>query len=750
MSDTDPEQEPRDELATSRLLELLRAQQAGAGQPVEETPVTETPPAEEPPEVESSVAPEELTVPPVDTAQEAEGVVEEAPPTAEVPSKSLLDSLARLAETETPEPAPAVEAEPSTPTPPAETSPEPEAAEPEVSIPEQIPGDLLQQIQLQTAPAEEEEEVEPEEFDATLFSVLSVREQRPVYHHYLGYSFRYLNESRRRLAIVLGDNCLRLLQTRAGLRGVSIEKAKSFHLPFQAEDHIINDSRELLAYVLESEVDVKERRNIFGAVYFPEVTSRTRIFQTPQIKKSELADLVDWNVKKSIPFKPDQAAVNWEATDALGDSTKQNVVVGIAEKGPLLDMIDLFREYKIKLRLYSTLPILLWKLFLRNYPDRKEGCYALVHIGFTLTTVAVVVDEKLVFTREITLGAQDFYEAVMQKVAVGDRSVEIDENLAREILRDYGIPHEAQGVIPKSKISLYKISIFLRPVVERLTNELSRSLNYFKKQHPDIDWELLLFTGLGATFPNLVTVMKRNLDIDAELLHPMRNGNYEFAPDVILSDRQLPTFALNFALTAEETERVNVLPQNVRASYRYIFMSKFAASLVAFFIPFFGTTIFYSNHKIDSLAAEVEEKKQQWNRLSDQSKEYFDLLTDMEILEGFSKFMHNDRVYSVNQIKILKLLSSITSDEIKFTALAFKKQLIDEKKNQPDNPRAYMDVLDISGFVQSDPSIADIQLTNFAIQLEQSGVFTRVEKEMQETSESDEEWRLFFTFHLLW
>jgi len=752
---SEPEEKEQQELATNRLLELLRAQQAG--ETVGEKPVVQ----EEVPEKKPRAV-EGITVPDIDDTTETE--VAQTTGVAGT-SKSLLDSLAKLgtrAEPEPsppvkkPEPAPVTEEEPVAqliPEPEPKTEPEPPAEkilakEPE---PESIPTDILQQIQLQTAPSEAEEEVvvEPAEFDRSLFSELTETDKKPAYTHYLEAFFRHLNESNHRISFYFGENCIRYVQIKTDIASTLVEKIKTYELPFGTTDHIINDFDELLAYILENELDPKNRRSLYGAVYSPKINSRTRIFQTPKVKKSELADLVEWNVKKNIPFKPDQAAINWETAAALGDASKQNVVVGIAEKEPLIATINQFKEYKVKLRLFSTLPILLWKSFLRNYPDRKEGCFALIHMGESLTTVAVVSDQKLVFSREIVLGAQDFYKAIMQRVAVGNRTIEIDRPMAEKILQDYGLPENTKGVLPQSKISLYKISIFLRPIIERLNNELSRSMNYFKKQNPDLNWEMMLFTGSGATFPNLLPTIKKQMDIEVELLNPLRFGKYDFADEAIIPDKELPKYAMNFALLAEETERINILPKGILASYRYIFLSKLAATLVAFFIPFYGTTLLFSNYKIDSLAEEVKTKKSQWNRLSSQSKEYFDLIKDIEILEGFQKLLHNDRVYSENQIKILKILSSTAGKDIKLTSLAFKKEVIDDKVSQPDNPRAYVDVLDISGFVQSDPSIADIQLTNFAIKLEQTGVFTKVKKDIQETSET-QDWKLFFTFRLWW
>ncbi len=463
-----------------------------------------------------------------------------------------------------------------------------------------------------------------------------------------------------------------------------------------------------------------------------------------------MKDLVAWNIKKTIPFKPDEAAISWAAAPDIVDSNKQSVVVGAAERATLETLISKYKNYKIKLRLFSTVPILVWKNFVHNYPDFKAGAYALVYIGYDATTLVVVVNHKFVFSRDIAMGASEFYEAIQQKVMTKSGSVEINEDQAIKIIHDYGIPQEKNGIIPKLNVSLYKLSIFLRPPVERLVNEINRSKNYFIKQFSEMNWDGVFIDGLGATFPHMTNVLSENLELDVQLINPTRYDPFNFADTVTIREREISKYSLNFALLNTDIEKLNVLPKNTLASYRFIFLSKLAVALSAFILPFLLTTLFFSNIQIKMMNKEVVEKTRQWETLSDQSQEYFDILKDLDIIDGYYKLLKNDRIHTKNILKILKILSTDIDKNIKFTSLVFKKELTSEDKTDLNNPNYYDNVLEINGFVQSDPSIADIQLTNFQIHLEQIGVFNSIEREIKETSEGEEEWKLFFQFKLRW
>jgi hypothetical protein len=246
----------------------------------------------------------------------------------------------------------------------------------------------------------------------------------------------------------------------------------------------------------------------------------------------------------------------------------------------------------------------------------------------------------------------------------------------------------------------------------------------------------------------LSEVFGENLNIKVGLLNPIRHGKYVYSNGEVLQDEMLPSFSVNFALASEEAEKINVIPQSLRSNYKYLFLSKVAAMAMVFFLPFFVSTAILSNMKIKRLDKQITTRSKQWGNLSVQAKEYFDIVGDMEILGGYRRFLINDRIYSNNQIKLLKLLSSVVPSDINLTSIKFNKEVVDKKKTEDaSQPQIFEDVLEISGFVQADASISDIQLTNFVMKLEQLAIFRDIEMNIEEYSDPTEG-KLFFTLNL--
>lgn len=586
----------------------------------------------------------------------------------------------------------------------------------------------------------------PPEFNDSLVTFYDEIIEQPNWKNRLRYLKRYFSDNKRKITIYIDSNTIYLLQTLATLKETEIEIVNSFSLPYEFGKHIITGINDLLTHILENEIDPKDKKLSFGAYLSMKTPSKTIVVKSPKLKKKELIELVEWNANKNLPFNPENKSVNWMITKSGSDSDNQNLIIGITETDSVNTIDSIFKRNNINLRYTSTLSILLWKSFVKNYPDKEIGSYVIIHMGESRTLVIVVTDHILQFSRKIALGAQDFYKAIVKKVETNESGQTIDIALAKDILKRYGYPQNQSGLSANSNIDLNKITIAVRPVVERINSELSRTLNYFKNQKSDLELKGLLFNGVAASFPGLLEAIQENIYQNVELLNPMRTGEYFIQDDVDLHPQQYPNYVINFALAADEVEDFNVAPKHIRDNYKYSFLSKVMAALLAVLIPIFIFTGLYSNSSLKHGQRAIEAKRTELQRLSVDTQDYASIMGDIKIINSSNHFLRNDRIYSENQIKILQLFSSIVPEEIKLTALNFV-----NATGLPDSVLAsenFKEHLELAGFVNEDKSVADIYLIDFILQLEKMRYFSNIitlEKSENNFSNNSE---LFFRLRL--
>ena len=586
----------------------------------------------------------------------------------------------------------------------------------------------------------------PPEFNDSLITFYEEATEISKWRKFARYLKRSFANSQRKISICIDQNSIYLLQTYLVVNKTEVEKVKSYSLPYEYEDQLITGINELLSHVLKNEIDPKDKKRSFGAYFSMNTPSKTTIIKSPKLKKKELSELVEWHAVKNLSFNPENKNVNWEIAKSGTGSETLDVIIGVTDNVSVNTIDSIFKNSGINLRFTSTLPILLWKSFVKNYPDRDTGSYIVIHMGESRTSVIVVTDHIIQFSREIAIGAQDFYKAITKNIEKDESGQTIDITLAKDLLLKYGYPLNLSGLAANYNIDLNKVTVALRPIVERIVSELNRTLNFFKNQDSSLEWKQFLFDGIVSSFPGLLEAIQDNIFQKVELLNPVRTGEYDIKDEIDLLPQQYPKYVLNFALMSDEVEKFNVSSKHIRENYKYSFYSNIVATALAILVPIFLITGLYSNFKIKRGHEIVQAKKTELQRLAIDTKDYESLVGDIKVINSSDKFLKNDRLYSDNQIRMLKLFSSVVPEELKLTSLNFVNGI-----GLPDSVVTSADFkehIEITGFVDNYKSVADIYLADFILQLGKMRQFSDVRIIDKSNSIYLDKDQLFFTLRL--
>ena len=732
----------KDSAATNRLLDLLRSQQTGKS--TTEGNASGTLDANDPPEKSEVSGKKKPDPPAVSSSIVPDVIVDEAPPSDEksgsVSSDEIRAKLGNLAAKKI-SPPPVVE-------PKDEAVPEPE------TVPQGIAAELMDAPQeSETEPIAEPEKIasvpgematDSQLIDPTYFQV---HQDVPKPNKVLDLFFEFSNWAfgvRKKITFQCTPEAIRVLKTvSAGNRNV-VEGMDIFPLPYELEDQKITHRDDLIAHILDTFDTKLWKKDTMFRMYSSFIETHTKIFKAPPVKGKEIAELITWTAKKNLPFSSENINIDHMVLDSEKGELKKNIIIGVGNNESITFMSDLFKKKKFDLQNVTTIPFLDWETFKHCYPDRLRGCIAIVHMNQNETTITMVKSGRMEFTREMAVGVKDYHKALIQRVMVGNDAVNITDKMASEYLMRYGIPINTDGDIPETGISLYKISIFLRPIVERMTSEINRSLDYFRKQVADVECQEIYLTGPGAAIPNLVEVFATQLERTTEHLNPLRQGDFEFSDQFELDHQLIPIFATNFGLALKTSAGINLLPVARKQHFQYKVFNKMSIFLTAILIPIYLLIGYFAYMEESVMEESVANMNRQWQKLSEQSQEYFIMRDDLQYLGNYWGFLENDGINSENQIKLLKLISSEIPDNIKITSLVFR-PASSKEAGSVIKQAAHVDRIALSGIVNAHAGIADIQLTNFIMRLESLNLFTSIDRE---GSPSSDDSRLLFTLKI--
>ena len=140
-------------------------------------------------------------------------------------------------------------------------------------------------------------------------------------------------------------------------------------------------------------------------------------------------------------------------------------------------------------------------LLTEQLPDLGvEKTIALIDVGATMTTLNVVHDLKSIYTRDTVFGGKQ---------------------LTEEIMRRYGLSYEEagmakrQGGLPESYLT-----DVLEPFKEAMTQQASRSLQFFYSSSPHSKVDHIVLAGGSASIPGMDEMIQEKLGVETTIANP--------------------------------------------------------------------------------------------------------------------------------------------------------------------------------------------------------------------------------------
>lgn len=248
-----------------------------------------------------------------------------------------------------------------------------------------------------------------------------------------------------------------------------------------------------------------------------------RRLSLPPMPGEELREAVRWEMKGQIPQPIESLEVRFHILSEKKEKESSSPVDLIAVACPLI-LLERLLMIAEKSGLHAShldvAPFALWNLLLTCRPSAAEERLALIDLGAEKTGIYIFQGGVLQFSREIIPGGADLTRAIREGLEPGDKPhllLSRAEKIKQIVGVPVGGPYEK---IPGETISVAKISFLIRPVLERLVGEISRSLEYYRTQYSGEKIDRLLLCGGGANMKNMAFYLSEELRLPVERFNP--------------------------------------------------------------------------------------------------------------------------------------------------------------------------------------------------------------------------------------
>ncbi len=255
----------------------------------------------------------------------------------------------------------------------------------------------------------------------------------------------------------------------------------------------------------------------------------------PALTDDELGAQIEAQADQYIPYPLSEVTIDYEV---LGPSEKGSEMVDVllaaSRKENVEDRVTALEYAQLKARVVDVeayameraFGLIAEQLSLSN-PDQT---IAIADIGATVTTLNVIRNRKIIYTREQNFGGKQ---------------------LTEEIQRRYGLSYEEAGMAKRQGgLPDNYVSEVLDPFKEAMAQQISRSLQFFFSSSPYGSVDYIILAGGSAAIPGVDELVESKVGTPTTVANPFTNMSLapKVKPQALSSDAPALMIACGLAL----------------------------------------------------------------------------------------------------------------------------------------------------------------------------------------------------------
>ena len=294
----------------------------------------------------------------------------------------------------------------------------------------------------------------------------------------------------------------------------------------------------------------------------------TRRLTLTNIPEEEIQEAIRRQAEELFPFSLGDAVLTFQILDRedSGAQKRYEVLVAAATRETVVEHIAVLREAGLEPVGLMAEPHAVEQLWRSaSLGEGEEGSIAVIDLGAHKTSIHIFEGGRLRFSRSILTSGDALTMALTGMIRAGERDIELNTAQAEKLKREHGISSVKDRGKTGEGIPLSQLAVRIRPVLEKLETEISRSRDYYSFQFQGETITRLLLAGGGAQLKGIETFFTDRFDVRVEFLDPLAPIIIQDSPafsEVEAANRPDLTTVVGLALPF--TERFNLLPVDLQ------------------------------------------------------------------------------------------------------------------------------------------------------------------------------------------
>jgi len=472
----------------------------------------------------------------------------------------------------------------------------------------------------------------------------------------------------------------------------------------------------------------------------------------PKMNTKMMKDAIYWAAKKEFGLEEVESCIDSIKLGKIEQKGKEQddlLVVG-CEEALVSQKVESFLSRKLVPFKVTPVVINLWKLYQKSSVFNDTSSVALIDMGASKTTIAFVHNGILEFTRELPTGGHDLTESLTGTIFYEGKPYQFDTQEAEELKLKYGFPNDELKDRPSQKVPVTEYSVLIRPILERLGNEIQRSIDYFRESVADSSIEHIYLLGGSSQLKNLIPFLSELIEPELSLL-PVNEKIYHnlFANDVEVFEERFRELAIAYNLASDYEKSLNLLPLAIQRLDRLSLFKRFSVYFVIIGFIFLGLITGYSLINVSKLKTQFQLLQLEYSKL-EPIKQKYDSLQQQKIYFNNKKEIYRKELSLDNPLPfVLKVVANLFPKNMSVTNITImdkegkviSSNQKNKKKNETTDKIVKVKVIRLYGVCYNPRPDAGIQIADYLRNIQKTGLFQTIVVENQNYLEEHNQYK---------
>jgi type IV pilus assembly protein PilM len=259
----------------------------------------------------------------------------------------------------------------------------------------------------------------------------------------------------------------------------------------------------------------------------------------PRMTQEELEESIQWEAEAYIPFDVKDVNIDTQILSSNADDQtgQMDVLLVAAKKDMINDYTTVVSEAGLAPVVVDVDAFAVQNMFQVNYDVPENETVVLINAGASVVNINIVAKGVTVFTRDVTIGGNQFTEEIQKQL-----NVSYEEAEALKIGGGHG---ESDAVVPQ------EVERVMGGVAEQVAGEIQRSLDFYAGNSADAHFTKVYMSGGTAKIPALYKTIEQRTGVKVEILNPFKNievDRRKFDPQFLMEIAPVAAVAVGLAL----------------------------------------------------------------------------------------------------------------------------------------------------------------------------------------------------------